>query len=190
MDTGSELEKAKTEVYRKIGRNLLLFQLMEQKLKLLIAFNDLKYTEGKDLGIINKRLSTLQKETMGILCGKFYDSFFDVNKKRAKKQNELSDSTFSISVYVEGGSGYLKEKKRTLAFIVEGRNELVHHFLRRLNMDIISWLDSDKFLDEQHTNLLREISNLEIFISGIQEALIKYSSDLKFKQKRGSSTLG
>ncbi len=37
MEAKIELEKAKNEVLRKIGRNMLLFQQLEQMLKYLIA---------------------------------------------------------------------------------------------------------------------------------------------------------
>lgn len=166
MDSEVELEKIKNEVYRKVGRNLLRFQVMERKLKVLLVVNGCSLEDDFDL-----RVARLLKTPMGDLVGKFHDTYIVGKNVNSKRKTEAQEPLISFSYRVEGDLDFSENKKKSLKFLVEGRNELVHHFLQRLGMDKESWKDAEQFLDEQNDRLLSEISNLENLISAIREAL-------------------
>lgn len=166
VDSEVELEKIKNEVYRKVGRNLLRFQVMEQKLKTLLAVNGFSLEDSPE-----QRRVSLLKSTMGDLIGKFHDTYFAGKNVNCTRQTEARESFISFSCRVEGDWDFSENKKKSLKFLVEGRNELVHHFLQRLGMDKKSWENADQFLDEQNDRLLSEISNLENLIIAIRETL-------------------
>lgn len=173
VESEVELEKIKNEVYRKVGRNLLRFQVMEQKLKTLLAVNGFS---GEDS--LEQRRAPLLKSTMGDLIGKFHDTYFVGKNVNFKRDTEEREPSVSFSCRVEGNSDFSENKKKSLKFLVEGRNELVHHFHERLGMDKESWKNADQFLDEQNVRLLSEISNLENLFLAIRESLKKYQLEL------------
>lgn len=173
MDSEVELEKIKNEIYRKVGRNLLRFQVMERKLKVLLAVNGFSSEDDLD-----QRLESNLKSPMGDLAGKFHKNYFVGNNINSKRETAEREPLVSFSCWVEGNSDYSENKKKALKFLVDGRNELVHHFLQRLDLDIKSWKDADQFLDKQNDQLLLEISNLENLTIAIRECLKKHQLEL------------
>ena len=72
MESQIELEKAKNEVLRKIGRNVLLFQQMEKLLKFLIVNGKVAGYAGEIKAKIEQRAATINKKTMGHVGWRLY----------------------------------------------------------------------------------------------------------------------
>jgi len=73
MDSEVELEKARNEVLRKIGRNMLLFQQMEHMLKYLVAHGQVSGNIGELRSNQEQRAERVRKQTMGMLAGQYLD---------------------------------------------------------------------------------------------------------------------
>jgi len=71
MDLEVELEKARNEVLRKIGRNMLLFQQMEYMLKYIVANSELSGNIDELKVNREKRTEKVRTQTMGLLIGQY-----------------------------------------------------------------------------------------------------------------------
>lgn len=170
MESEVELEKAKNEVLRKIGRNMLLFQKVEHMLKFLI-------TNGKVSGRISevkanqeKRAEAIHKQTMVSLVGQLLENVYLECDESTEEHEELREAYLSFIFKVESDAVYYEEKKQDLASIVADRNELIHHLLPRFNPNSIeSCLDTDRYLDQQREKLLPEFDMLRNMIECLQE---------------------
>ena len=88
MEVKMELEKAKDEVLRKIGRNMLLFQQLEHMLKYLIANGQFSGNVGEVKSNVERRAERVGKQTMGMLLGNILmKSILGVMKRRKGKEN-------------------------------------------------------------------------------------------------------
>jgi hypothetical protein len=165
-----ELEKARNEVLRKIGRNIFLFQQVEAMLKFLI-------TNGTVSGYISElsanqkqRADAVQKQTMGQLVGQYLENTHSGCDESREEEEQLKEAYLSFTFRVDCDATYYEKKKQSLASIVAERNELIHHLLPRFNPNSIdSCLETDKYLDQQREKLLPEIDMLKTLIESLQE---------------------
>ena len=188
-----ELEKAKNEVLRKIGRNMLLFQKLEQMLKYLI-------TNGKVAGYASeikakqeKRAATIKKQTMGVLVGDFLENTISNGEEISEAPQELKEPHFSFGIKVEIDENDYEKKKQELAAIVAGRNELIHNFLPLFDPNSIeSCLETENHLDQQREKLLPEINELIFLINSFQKGKKEIVDFLKSDEgkKRFFSPMG
>lgn len=72
-----QVETARNECMRRIGRNMVMFQRMELLLKYLLTNSSLE-GYGKELESIKaKRASDISSMTMGQLSNEYFNSIFD-----------------------------------------------------------------------------------------------------------------
>ena len=155
------LEDSVNEVFRKIGRNMVLFQELELLLKLIVANTGSISGYADELSLKREqRAANIQKQTMGQLVGQYlkitdpeYQEFSD-----APEDTEKSYLSFSFHI---GDTTYFETKKDALAQMVSDRNELVHHVLPNFDRNSIeSCIQIEKQLDEQEKKILCEINKL------------------------------
>lgn len=173
MNPETELNKVRDEVYRKIGRNILFIQGIEQKLKNLIAINGSRpNSKSKTL---DQRLAGVYKKTMGNLAGEFHEAYFFDQNENTQKEVEPVEPIFTFKF--EHGA-YSAHIQKSLDCIVDERNKLVHHFLQELGKGIKGWKDADNRLEHQHDNLVVVHKTLQEFSNWLREFMLKCPLDI------------
>jgi len=170
MEYKEALKEAQNEVLRKIGRNVILFQRLEQLLKRIVA-------EGKisgcatELKILQaKRTAIINKQTMGLLVGQYIEqSNPGCKEEYPSAPEELKDAFISFGFQTECDSFYYENKKKSLARMVSERNELIHNNLQPDFASTISCEELGNKLDDQSENILCEIKELETKLTTLNE---------------------
>jgi len=172
MELSTECEKAKNEAQRKIGRNLILYQQVEFLLKLLLRNINLSGYPEDIIREKEKRKKELSRQTLGNLVGQYVENTYSVDPVEIKEgPDNLKGPYFSFSNWVEVDADYYEKKKEKLASFVEQRNELVHHLIPRLDpLSLESWMELEKYLDQQREEILPELTELQDIIKGLKES--------------------
>lgn len=163
MDEETILKDAYDEVLRKIGRNLLSFQLAEQILKELLRLGGFAVRSGapeEPFGEIAKRA---QKMTLGALTTLFTDTHCSLRDPAFPELPEGSDEgMIAMSFAFNLGENDLAERQESLANLVAERNKLVHHLLPEFDRNSLeSCRAAAADLDRQREAVLPAIKRLQ-----------------------------
>ncbi len=176
MKTPDTLKSAKDEVHRKIGRNMLMFQHMEQMLKYMIAHGHIHGDVNTLKKNLERRKDSVSRKTMGQLVGDFME-----NAHGEMIETEAPDESkvhMSFQFKVGCDEVYYDKRKKELAAIVSERNDLIHHLLPRFNLATIeSCHEIETYLDDQHDKLTKEIENIKLTLKSFDELrkrVVKY----------------
>lgn len=188
MESQEELKDLKDELHRKIGRNMVMFQYMEQMLKFLVANGRFAGNINSLKSEIEKKRADVNKKTMGQLVGNFLENTYS----EYEDSNDRAESDlpyFSFDFRIQTDEAYYETRKATLASIVSERNELIHHLLSRYNFQSDdSCIELGQYLDKQHDRLKPEIKNMqdlvENFIKCRKKAAVYLQSDACEKEFR------
>jgi hypothetical protein len=169
------LIKVQDEVFRKIGRNLLIFQKIELMLKYLID-------NGKVSGYLRelnenqeRRASEAVKRTMGNLAGQFMETALQEHEESLQEPFEAKEPYITFSFTVRADSDFYESKRQSLKSLVEDRNNFIHHLLPRFNPDSMeSCLEIEQHLDRQREKLVPEHNYLKSLIESFEEAKKAY----------------
>jgi hypothetical protein len=188
-----DLIKVQDEVFRKIGRNLLIFQKIELMLKYLID-------NGKVSGYLRelnenqeRRATAAAKQTMGNLAGQFMETAFQEHEESLREPLEVKEPYISFSFTVRADSDFYESKRQSLKALVDDRNNFIHHLLPRFNPDSMeSCLEIERHLDQQQEKLIPEHNYLKSLIESFEEAkkaYIKYFESEEGKRQFDLSLL-
>jgi len=131
----------KKKVIYKIGRNLLLYQKLENLLKYINYHNDFP----TDITSLEKKNKILGISTLGSLITNLVN--YDSDKVDKPIQIDIGTS-----------SDYYKQKEEVLVMILRERNELVHHAANKFDMSTSKKCKKiGKKLNNQKNKLLEEI---------------------------------
>lgn len=163
MDEETILKDAYDEVLRKIGRNLLSFQLAEQILKELLRLGGFEIRSGaaeEPFGEIAKRA---QKMMMGALTTLFTETHCSGKEPAFPELPEDSnEAMIAMSFAFNLGENGLAERQESLANLVAERNKLVHHLLPEFDRNSLeSCRAAAADLDRQREAVLPEIKRLQ-----------------------------
>lgn len=165
MESEQDLIKIRDEVFRKIGRNLLNFQKIEQMLKYLIANGRMSGYMSDIVEKQEQRAAAIHKKTMGQLVGQFMDNTYQGIEESNQTLVDVKEPHFSFSFMIETNSDFYDSKRQALKTLVEDRNELIHHLLPRYTLDSIeSSLEIEQYLDRQREKLIPEYEHLNEII--------------------------
>lgn len=124
------LKSDSNEVLRRVGRNLLLFQQIEQLLKFLLSYHsangtpeDFKERQEKQIDIINRKM-------FGKLVGNYGTSVLKDTGVDVPEEEEPAGS-FTFSFHISGDTEFVEAMRLDMKLMTEQRNELVHGFLPR-----------------------------------------------------------
>lgn len=174
--TEEDLKTAKGEVHRKIGRNTLMFQHMEQMLKYMIAHGHIHGDVNTLKTNLVRRKDSVSRKTMGQLMGDFME-----NAHGEMIETEAPDEIkvhMSFQFKVGCDEVYYDKRKKELAEIVSERNDLIHHLLPRFNLATIeSCHEIETHLDSQYEKLTKEVENIKMTLKSFDELrkrVVKY----------------
>jgi hypothetical protein len=173
-DTPTPAEPHRTpeidEVFRRIGRNLLLFQHIEHLLKQLMASARLEGTVKSMQANFEERQAKIHKQTLGQLAGQFVDDVLADAGERDAPEN-VDEAWFSFGFTIQTDSAFVEQHTAEMKAVVDARNDLIHHFLPRWSP---ASEDSTRaaldYLDQQRAQALPMRDRLQGFVNSLQEA--------------------
>lgn len=133
MESETELKKARDEVMRKIGRNVILFQQMECMLKHIISECSFSGYTSELLENKTKKKAIVSKQTMGQLTEQFLTNTFSEYKAPEIEPINKKEIFYDVKINIPCDTDYYEKKKQALLKIVNSRNELIHHLLPEFN---------------------------------------------------------
>jgi hypothetical protein len=165
MKNEVELEKIRKEVYRKIGRNVVLFQRLEQMLKFIVATGKVSGSCSELAAKQEQKVKAVRKQTMGPLVGEYLEGTYSGIENLIEAPSGLKEPFIQFGFWLEYSEVDYENKKKTLASVVSERNDLIHQLLPSFNENSIkSCLEIEQFLDQQHKKILPEIEDLKNII--------------------------
>jgi hypothetical protein len=185
MESETEQKKARDEVMRKIGRNVILFQQMELMLKNIISEWEFSGYTSELLENKTKKKTIVSKQTMGQLTEQFLNNTFSEYKAPEVEPTNKKEIFWDVKINIPCDTDYYEKKKQALSAIVSSRNNLIHHLLPEFDPNSLqSCLKTDQYLDEQREKILPEYDTLSKAILVAEQARInflKYAESGKLK---------
>jgi len=158
------------EVFRRIGRNLLLFQNIEHLLKQLMASSRLEGTVHSMQANFDERRTRIHRQTLGQLAGQFADDVLADAGEREAPEN-IDEAWFSFGFTIQADSAFVEQHTAEMKAIVDARNDLIHHFLPRWSpASEDSTREALAYLDAQRAQALPMRDRLRGFVTSLQEA--------------------
>jgi len=177
MNESVDIEVLRDEALRKLGRNIVNLAKIEAAFKHLLSVSQLEGTEKTISDQLGKNQTRLEKKTLGNLVGEFKKNILgDANQSEPKPNFSGAEISFSFKVTYD--PDFLEIQKRTLASIVNERNNLIHQKLA--SFDTSSVEDCHNLiilLDEQNPRLLAQLEEMKWLIKSLRE-LLKAFEDL------------
>lgn len=158
------------DLLRKVGRNVVLFQELEQLLKYVIA-------NGSFTGFISEIETARQeqgkkinKQTMGSLVKQYVESSNPLTGAGSPEPEQLDEAYFSFSFKVECDNDYYQSQREALAQLVLERNDLIHHLLPRFDMSSAKSCGAlGHELDEQAEKIRTQIKGIQSIANALHK---------------------
>lgn len=162
--------EARNEAFRRLGRNLYLFQLIEQQLKHLVVHSSIAGPIEGLPGQLATKTKTARKASMGTIAEQFASVIFSDHEGIGSDSNDSPKPSLSFSFRVEADKRFVKQRKKELKRLVSQRNRLVHIIAADIHPDdTAKWLALGVFLDEQRVELLAEHEGLRLLLKNLSE---------------------
>ncbi len=168
---------ASDEVLRRVGRNLVTFQLIESFLKFLVAnskFSQMVEYEDGSLREKSGEGNSVAGSMLGQLVGKYVaDVLVDAGAELPESALPIKGvGRASFTFRVEYERDALESLRVDLKRMTEARNELVHHFLPRWKpRDEEAMSEAMAYLDEQHEMVLPMFDHLRASALDLQQSM-------------------
>lgn len=169
------LTEAKDALALRVGRNVLLFQQLERHLKLLVIEGEFAGPVAKIQASQIERKQFVSKQTLGSVTGEFFERNHPNYDLDFKPPEDVVEAYLGFNFVAYDSYEEWDERKATLRNLVSERNELVHHFLDRVDhRSVASLLEASKFLDDQSERIRQEV----LYFGQIIELLLKARQEL------------
>lgn len=182
----SNLKEVRDDVFRKIGRNLILFQEMELMLKHIISEFSFKGYASELEENKKRKKENVNIQTMGQLIRQFTEDNFSDYKPPVADQPKREEAYFEFGLHIDCDRADYEKKTQVLKAIVEDRNRLIHHLLPDFNQaSIESCFYTADYLDKQRNKLLPEYEGLKnLIIEGekLKKILLEFSESGQLKK--------
>lgn len=130
--TEETLDERRNELFRRIGRNLWMYQQVEGQLKGLLTVSGFS---ANGLGVqagFEARLASVSKRSMGQLV---HEATGSVLAREAPPPTNYAVDWLTFSARWDAGTDFADDLHQKLAVLVADRNELAHHALSRWPID-------------------------------------------------------
>jgi hypothetical protein len=164
------IEDGRNETLRRIGRNVVLFQELENILKFLASAQHPSMPMSKARAT-RERAESIRIKTLGQVAGQVVEELFTACDAESSTPAEITEPWLSFSFRIASDSADLEESRRTLKALIDERNHLVHHLLSRWNLreaESCNALSAE--LDEQRRRIIVEIEKYRAYANTIREA--------------------
>lgn len=171
-----EQEQLRSEVERKIGRNLILFQEVEILLKVLICSNQCSGYAGELKKLAKQKREKLRKVTLGNLVKRFFKELFNQPNEEQLPENIEEPHISFCFVLEKNGEAYANWEQEVYS-LVEERNQLAHELPLRWDLYSIKGLRSlNQHLDQQYSKIQATRENLTAILQGLEDCIKDFSS--------------
>lgn len=172
IEKEKELSEVKDDLFRKVGRNLINYQIIEQLLKQLILSSHISGPMSQLEEIQKQKSEEVKVKTLGVLAGQFIENSYQKPKQSFNENVEIKEIHLSSSIYFDVSDDVLESRKADLKKVTEERNNLAHQLLPRLDLNSIkSCLAMSRELDEQRELQTKEVEKLTSLIKHIGSTL-------------------
>lgn len=169
MENSTSLDEIKPIVYRKAGRNLHLFQVIESILKMLTATGRYQGPISQLNSILAKQNALTEKKTMGMAVHTL-DKTFSNFPAECTPPDDLKEIWVSFSLNIAPEFGEANTIIEDLSTIVPERNYLAHQFFLNLNQGSIdSWIEAEHYLDTQREKILPYLEYLQGVVASLRD---------------------
>jgi hypothetical protein len=169
----ADLKTTQDEVLRRVGRNLLLFQQIEQLLKFILSNHKAGGVPEDFKEKQQMRTDTLNKTMLGNLVDKYVAEVLKDAGVEASEE-ECSDNTITYSFQISVHAEFIEAMRRDMKLMTEQRNELAHGFLSKWLPDSAEKLeDTLSYLDTQREKVLPMHEYLRTMVNHFQESQMK-----------------
>lgn len=170
-ESGRSALEARNEAFRRLGRNLYLFQLIEQQLKHLVVHSSISGHVEELPDQVATKTKAARKTAMGALAEQFATVIFSDHGGIGPNTVDSTKPSISFSFRVEADEQFVKQRKKELKRLVIQRNRLVHNIAADIQPDdTAQWLALGVFLDEQRVDLIAEYDRLRLLLKELSEA--------------------
>jgi len=176
MDQVANLAESRSTTYQLIGRNVLLFQQMEQLLKIILPRSTVSISANTDVqSLSERRHAAVEKCTLGNLVNRFIDEVYNPNEPIPTEDSGQLSITSAIR-WKFPDSAKRDAQIQRLRDLVDGRNHLIHHIILNIDFDSPeSWSSIQGDLEIQQRQILSEIKKLQQLINTMKKAAEKFS---------------
>ncbi len=108
-------EELVNDVLRKVGRNVVLFQQLEQLLKFVVANGNLSGFASELSTLKRQQAEKVSKQTMGTLVGQYVENSNPEPGTSTNEPEEFDEAYLSFSFRIECDGDYYESKKEALA---------------------------------------------------------------------------
>lgn len=165
------LERLRDEMFRKLGRNLLNFQKAESLLKLMVPRMSVRGVPGEWEASLNRQVEGAQMSTLGCLIGKLLDLGLPASDEPDVHPDDAANGWMSVRFRLPVADGDEEVVRADLQWMLDQRNELVHHFLVRCLPESRERLEQAcVWLDEQRERFRPIYDKLFDWVRGIAQA--------------------
>lgn len=161
------------EVLRRIGRNVLLFQQIENLLKFLVANHHFDGAPGDIVDRRQTRADEVSGMTMGVLKKHYADEIrADAGVPPNEQDEEVTQSWWmSFTFKTKLDSELYEAQNASLKVMVKERNDLIHHFLPRWQPESPERLAAAIcYLDQQQEKVLPMLEHLKSVAESMQKS--------------------
>lgn len=169
-EPGPSSLEARNEAFRRLGRNLYLFQLIEHQLKHLVAHASLEGRPHELPAAIATNSKKAGKASLGTLADRFSSEVLGEEKGDRGMPNDANKDWFSFTFRIESDEQFVQQRKKELRRLVKERNKLVHTAAADIRPDDTDkWVRLGVFLDVQRAELVAEHEKLRLVIKNFFE---------------------
>lgn len=171
MKTDSTLTGARNDAFRKIGRNVVLFQQLEVILKYLASAQQPSMPLSEAKRIREKREAGIRVKTLGQVAAQVVEQMLTPACENSSAPDEITEPWLSLSYRIEVDPIELERNLAALESLIKERNDLVHQLLSRWNLndvDNCGLLSTE--LDRQRTRITAEIERYRAFATTVSES--------------------
>lgn len=164
-------DHARNDAFRKIGRNVYFFQLIEAALKHLVIHGDVEGYVSELSAVVEHKTKKVARQPMGHLVDSFIRGTYQTEPADRNGPDDLREAWFSFRYRIEADPEFSRARKRALKLLVKERNDLIHRQLPDiLPSSTERWLELSAFLDSQRERLVAEFDGLRSMIRCLTDA--------------------
>lgn len=171
MDNGTQpgLE-ARNEAFRRLGRNVYLFQLIERQLKHLVVHASIQGHVDELPKNLAARSKKARKASLGELTEQFVADVYRRDADIGIEPSDLSKAWYSFAFKIESEAEFVRERQKELRRLVRERNKLIHTAAADIRpADTDKWIEFGEFLDRQRQQLVLEHETFRLMIRDLFE---------------------
>jgi hypothetical protein len=157
------------EVLRRVGRNVVNFQMVEAMLKHLNANASVHGPASELFERIEAQRSAVYRKTMGELAGRMVTHVLQPPPGFGDPRED-SEHWVGFHIGVESDMQFIDKYDKEMRALVDARNDLVHHFLPRWHAAVGGDTDAAlAYLDTQRDQTILMIERLKGWVKSMEE---------------------